>query len=169
LCLALILLFVMTAGVYGQETRELIVLGTLEGTTLAAASSSDLDAATAAKLTGAGLLGGAVGLVGGAYLGALLAHNDDCAECLDELGGALVLGTAGEAFLLPLGVHLANGSRGSYWTAALVSAGIGTAGVVIMRAAHWDPPTVPIVLVAVPLAQLTTSIAIERATDESNP
>jgi hypothetical protein len=161
--LLLVLLLVTPSGLSAQRAQELLVLGRLDEARLAAAV--DLDAGTAAKLTGAGILGGAIGLVGGAYLGALLAHDEDCAECLEELGGALVGGTAGEALLLPLGVHLANGSRGSYWTAALVSAGLATAGVVTMEAVHWDPPTVPIVLVVVPLAQLATSIAIERATD----
>jgi hypothetical protein len=154
------LLLLSAVRVSAQEARDLGVSGV--------APSSDLDAATAAKLTGAGILGGAVGLVGGAHLGALIAHNDNCADCLEELRGALVVGTAGEALLLPLGVHLANGSRGSYWKAALVSAGLAVTGVAIIEAAHWDPPTAPIVAVVVPIAQLVTSIAIERATDESD-
>ena len=172
LLLLLVLPLVTPAGLTAQRTRDLLVPRSDEAAWVAdparpasGLAASDLDAGTAAKLTGAGLLGGAIGLVGGAYLGALIAHDGDCAECLEELGGALVGGTAGEALLLPLGVHLANGSRGSYWTAALVSAGLAAAGVVTMKAAHWDPPTVPIVLVAVPVAQLATSIAIERATD----
>jgi hypothetical protein len=34
-----------------------------------------------------------------------------------------------------------------------------------LESVHYDPPGVPIILVTVPLAQLATSIAIERATD----
>jgi hypothetical protein len=145
-----------------QEARDLVVLGHLE--TLPASAVAELDAVTVARLAGAGILGGAIGLFGGAYLGAAIAHDEDCAECLEELTGALVVGTIGEGLLLPLGVHLANGRRGSYWTSALVSVGLAAAGAGLMEAAHWDPPTVPIVAVAVPVAQVATSIAIERAT-----
>jgi hypothetical protein len=34
-----------------------------------------------------------------------------------------------------------------------------------LETAHYDPPAAPIILVAVPIAQLAASIAIERATD----
>ena len=155
----------------GQEVRELFVVERLETRAPAGApvagtgrGTSDLDAGTATRLAGAGILGGAIGLFGGAYLGAAIAHNENCAECLDELGGALVGGTLGEGLLLPLGVHLANGRRGSYWTSALVSVGLAAVGAGLMEAAHWDPPAVPIIAVAVPVAQIATSIAIERST-----
>jgi hypothetical protein len=36
---------------------------------------------------------------------------------------------------------------------------------VALEAAHYDPPAAPIILIAVPIAQLMASIAIERATD----
>jgi hypothetical protein len=62
-------------------------------------------------------------------------------------------------------VHLANGSRGSYTTSALASLGIAAAGLLALQAVHYDPPGAPIVLIAVPVAQIATSIAIERATD----
>lgn len=111
-------------------------------------------------LAAAGLLGGAVGAVGGGYLGALMASDQD--EDLDEVAAALAGAAVGEALLLPLGVHLADGRRGGYWSAALVSAGLAGAGVAAMAASGWNPPVVPIVLVVVPVAQVGLSIAIER-------
>jgi hypothetical protein len=102
--------------------------------------------------------------VGGFYVGALLASDDD-GDDLDVLSGGVAVATIGEGLLLPLGVHIANGSRGSYGKSALTSLGIAAAGLLALQALHYDPPGAPIVLVAVPVAQLATSIAIERATD----
>lgn len=111
-----------------------------------------------------GLLGGAAGFVGGFYVGALLADGDE-ANDLDFLSGGVAGATIGEGLLLPLGVHIANDRQGSYLTSAAASLGIAAAGLLALEAAHYDPPAAPIVLVAVPIAQLVTSIAIERATD----
>lgn len=114
-------------------------------------------------VAGAGLLGGAVGLVAGGYLGALLAESGDD-EDLDYLGGAVVGAALGEGAMLPLGVHLADGRRGSYAASALVSLGLAGAGLLALEAVHYDVPGAPIVLVAVPVAQLVATIAVERAT-----
>lgn len=111
-----------------------------------------------------GLLGGAAGFVGGFYVGALLADGDD-ADDLDFLSGGVAGATIGEGLLLPLGVHLANDRQGSFLTSAAASLAIAAAGLLALQAAHYDPPAAPIVLVAVPVAQLVASIAIERATD----
>jgi hypothetical protein len=119
---------------------------------------------SAPVLAAGGLIGGAVGAVGGFYVGAVLASDGDDDD-LDFLSGAVAVGTIGEGLLLPLGVHIANGGRGSYATSALASLGLAAAGLLALEAAHYDPPTVPIVLIAVPIAQIATSIAIECATD----
>lgn len=133
---------------------------------LARVATADLDVGTAAKLSGAGLLGGAVGFFGGAYLGAYIADSDDDGlDDLDALHGALILGAIGESTLLPAGVHIANGRRGNYWISAAASIALAFGGIGLMEAAHWNAPAAPIVAVAVPLAQLATSIAIERSTD----
>ena len=176
--LLLVCLFVIVPpALTAQEAERLTALGHLDPAPPAAPPSprrsatalsarSDLDAGTAAKLAGAGILGGAVGFFGGAYLGAWMSGSGNrSVDDLEFLRGMLVGATIGEGLLLPAGVHIANGSRGRYWTSALVSVGIAAAGVGLREAAHGDPPAAPAIAVAVPLAQLATSIAIERATD----
>jgi hypothetical protein len=146
-----------------QEAADRTVRGQLA---VADAAAADLDMGTAARLSGAGILGGAVGFFGGAYLGAWIADSrDDGLDDLDALHGALIGATLGESTLLPLGVHLANGRRGNVWLSALASVGLAAGGVGLMEAAHWDAPAAPVIAVAVPLAQLAAAIAIERATD----
>jgi hypothetical protein len=122
------------------------------------------DSRSSPALALGGLLGGAVGFVGGFYAGALMADGDD-GDDLDFLSGGVAGATIGEGLLLPLGVHVANGQRGSYLHSAAASLGIAAAGLLALEALHYDPPGAPIVLVAVPVAQLAASIAIERATD----
>lgn len=114
-------------------------------------------------LAAGGLVGGAVGALGGFYVGAILGSDDD--DDLDFLGTGVAVGTIGEGLLLPLGVHIANGGRGSYMSSALASLGLAAGGLLALEAAHYDPPAAPIILIAVPIAQLAASIAIERATD----
>ena len=65
----------------------------------------------------------------------------------------------GEATLLPLGVHLANHRRGNYGLSLLASAALGAAGVLAVEVANDGWPLIPI-----PIAQLISSILIERAT-----
>lgn len=122
------------------------------------------EAGATAALVGAGLAGGAVGAVAGFYLGALMASGDDGGD-LDFLSGAVAGAAIGEGLLLPYGVHLANRKAGSYPVSALVSLGLAAAGLAALEAVHYDPPGAPIVLVAVPVAQIAASIAIERATE----
>jgi len=115
-------------------------------------------------LAAGGLIGGAAGALGGFYVGAILGSDDDDDD-LDFLGTGVSVGTIGEGLLLPLGVHVANGRRGSYMSSALASLGLAAGGLLALEAAHYDPPAAPIILIAVPIAQLAASIVIERATD----
>ncbi len=55
-----------------------------------------------------GIVGGAVGVVGGALAGAKFTEND-CEDC--ALVGGVYGAVAGGSALLPVGVHLANGRR----------------------------------------------------------
>lgn len=173
-------LFPAAPAAAAQEAADLTVRGRLAAVDLPAAprsyaaaadvpaarAAADLDVGTAARLSGAGILGGAVGFFGGAYLGAWIADSrDDGLDDLDAIHGALIGATLGESTLLPVGVHLANGRRGNLWLSTLASVGLAVGGVGLMEAAHWDAPAVPVIAVAVPLAQLATTIAIERATD----
>lgn len=104
----------------------------------------------------AGLLGGAAGLFGGAVIGSKF-HETPCEDC--GLEGAVYGAVAGESALLPLAIHVANGRRGSYAKSALVSLGIGAAGLGLALAADRGE-----LILGVPVLQLISSIAIERAT-----
>ncbi len=80
------------------------------------------------------LVGGTVGLYGGAVLGLALFGGDEYNSDEYEDIAAVVLGaTVGEVFLMPAGAHLANGSRGSYWS-ALGGSALGFAGFLALSA-----------------------------------
>jgi hypothetical protein len=71
----------------------------------------------------------------------------------------------GIAFGIPLGVHLLNGRKGSYWSAATASGmmmlfGVGALSTVRHHAAARA------IAIGVPLLQIGASIAIERTTAE---
>lgn len=174
LSLALIACFLAPADLSAQRSGDLradvrdLVAGAPPATAGALASiagprARPADGRSTPALIGAGLLGGAVGVVAGGYLGALI--TDDEAGDLDFLSGALYGAAIGEGLLLPLGVHLADDGDGSYPTAALASLALAGAGLLVLEAVHYDAPGAPIVLVAVPVAQIAAAIAIERATD----
>jgi len=113
-----------------------------------------------APLILAGLGGGTVGLFAGGLAGWQLAGgNSICGDDACGLEGGAYGAIIGESALLPLGVHLANHNRGNYWLSLLASAGIGAAGILAVDAANDGWP-----LIGVPVAQVISSILIERAT-----
>ena len=107
-----------------------------------------------------GLVGGAAGLLGGGAVGyafgggGRLCGDDPCG-----LEGGLLGAVGGEMLFLPLGVHLANHSRGNYGYSLLASVGLGLLGTGLASTANSGA-----LLLAVPIAQLASSIIIERAT-----
>jgi hypothetical protein len=103
-----------------------------------------------------GVLAGTAGTFGGAWIGNEITR-DACEDCFLE--GVIYGGVAGGSALLPLGVHLANGHRGNYGASLLASLGIGAAGLAVAGASQEGA-----VMLAVPVLQLISSIAIERAT-----
>lgn len=111
-----------------------------------------------------GLLGGAIGTLGGGYLGAAIV--DDTCEgegCFAGIiQGAFVGAAAAESVLLPLGVHLAAGGKGDFGTSLAASLALGAAGVGIAYATHVDDPLGAGLLMAVPLAQITVSVMQHR-------
>ena len=109
-----------------------------------------------ALLAAGGILGGAVGVFGGALAGARITQHD-CEDC--GIVGAAYGAVAGGSALLPLGVHLANGSRGRLVPSLLSSLAIGVAGVGVAAASNSVD-----VMIAVPVLQLMSSILIERRT-----
>ena len=84
-----------------------------------------------------GVLGGAIGLFGGAYTGLVL--NDGSESEWDEIGAAITGGLAGEALLLPLGAHLGNRRRGSFASDLGVSILGGLAGIGVIAISGGHP------------------------------
>jgi hypothetical protein len=106
-----------------------------------------------------GVAGGTLGFIAGGLIGSVLdgPPDDDCSEIC--FGDAVIPGVLiGEALGLALGVHLANGRRGSFPTGALVSAGILAVGVAGMLEE-------PEIVFLIPVGQLVGAIYAERRTD----
>ncbi|MEW5930095.1 MAG: hypothetical protein AB1941_21780 [Gemmatimonadota bacterium] len=97
-----------------------------------------------------GLVGGAVGAGVG-----LLAPG-----ARGDIGGAVRNATLGAAAGIPVGVHLANRSRGSLLLSGAVSLGIGAA---VFQSAGSGGEAVPL-LIAAPVVELVASTLVERAT-----
>ncbi len=116
--------------------------------------------ASTVGMVAAGLGGGTVGFFAGGLIGyelgggSLICGDDSCG--LEEAAYGAI---AGESVLLPLGVHLANRRRGNYGLSLLASAALGGLGILAVNATNDGTP-----LIVVPVAQLVTSVLIERAT-----
>ena len=106
----------------------------------------------------AGALGAGVGFLGG--LAAYGACEGDEICLSPALAGAIV----GETLALPLGVHLAEGRRGSYPLGALASAAVTAAGLGAMSLVGDSGAPAQGIAVLVPVAQLLASITVERRT-----
>jgi hypothetical protein len=115
------------------------------------------------NLVAGGLTGGVVGFFAFGIAGAFVASalSDDQGDGYEALGGFAIGALVGEAVFLPLGVHLANHRQGDYGVSLLVSAGIAALGLGLTGAME-DMGIV--FLPTVPVAQLITSISIERRT-----
>jgi hypothetical protein len=88
-----------------------------------------------------------------------LDRQDPCfaSDCDSDLGRGLVVATAGVTIGIPTGVHLANSRRGSYLKGLLGSTAIAAAGwgvAALADDARW--------LLAIPVAQITGAVLIER-------
>ena len=127
-----------------------------------AATQPQLQARTSAsdgRLILGGLAAGAVGFFAGGYVGALIA-DDASADEFAALGGFATGAVIGETIGVPLGVHLANRRQGKLLPSVFASAGISA--IALFAATRGEDHLE--YLVAVPLIQLVTSIAIERGT-----
>ena len=107
----------------------------------------------------AGLVGSAAGVLGGGYLGYHIDRADGrCSEWCGFSG--MFLGAAiGSAVLAPVAVHAANGGRGNLETTLFTSVVITGAGAVVALMTNSAE-----VLVAVPVAAIISSVALERST-----
>jgi hypothetical protein len=121
-----------------------------------AALSVDHPGTHPALLAVSGVVGGAAGLLAGAYVGSRVTEGD-CEDCF-FIGGAYGA-VAGWSSGIPLGVHLANGGRGRLLPSLGSSLAIGALG--LGAAAASDRYEI---MVAVPVLQLVSSILIERGT-----
>jgi hypothetical protein len=116
-----------------------------------------------AKMVVGGLIGGAAGLYLGGLFGANLSggglsSNDvGGGDSWNDLGNALLFGAIGESLGMALGIHMANGRRGSYWRDAIAVAGTGF--ILLIPAATIDNAWV-----IIPVAQLWSGIVVERRT-----
>lgn len=142
------------------SNREAEAISARGATISADDSAYASDSRPPARLVFSGILGGAAGFAGGAILGALLAPEPESDWDFTRVFAAGVAATAGEAALLPLGVHLENGRRGSYGYALAASTGIAALGLAV--AFNTADPYRGSALVSIPIAQLAASIAIER-------
>ncbi len=106
-----------------------------------------------------GLVGGAAGFFGGALAGSRIEESTGCGFGLEDCGlfGGFLGAFVGETLLLPLGVHIANGGRGNLAESYLAAVLIAGAGLGLSAASDRVEP-----MLLVPVAQLVTSILIER-------
>ena len=105
---------------------------------------------------------GLVGAVGGTFVGGVLgARLEDCEPYDDYCGlaGAVVGASIGSTFSVPLGVHLANQSRGNYAGSFLGSALVAGVGWSLTYATEDAVP-----LLFIPVGQIVVSAIIERMT-----
>jgi len=111
-----------------------------------------------------GILGGGVGLLGGAYLGAALNSAGGCRGEDCGLYGAIVGGLIGESLGVPFGVHLGGGSWHNFGLSLLASAGLTLAGTLLAQSVDRGGSNAgTAVLVMVPVAQISTALVLGRA------
>lgn len=114
--------------------------------------------------TGGMVLGGLLLGAGGLFAGALVGDRFQSFPCEDCIEGAFYGALAGESLAIPLGVHLANRRQGSVGAALAASFAIGALGVgAATVTGDWT------LMLAVPIAQIASSIAIERRTARPDP
>lgn len=113
---------------------------------------------------GAGIGLGVVGFAAGAF--AALVMTQDCTE-VDCLEAAFYGAAAGGTFGMALGVHLGNKRRGSLALDFVTGTAIWGAGIEIAEASNWDDTVTGVAFVAIPNAQLASTVAVERATGRS--
>lgn len=123
------------------------------------------------RVVGEALLGGLFavgGAVGGAYLGASIELSNGCSGEFCGLGGAVLGGAAGLAFVTPLGVYLAgntNGETGSFG-ATLGGSVLGTLAGIGLAAASQDEGVALAALAIGPVAGSMIGFNLTRRYDQ---
>jgi hypothetical protein len=128
-----------------------------------APTSQPLTRATLGAASGDGdgaklVFAGAIGAVAGFVVGAVALQSRSCGE-LDCWVPAFYAAMAGESLGVPVAVHLANGRQGRSRPALLASLAIGAGGLGVAMLCH-DPR----LLLAIPIGQIASSVAIEQST-----
>jgi hypothetical protein len=124
---------------------------------------NDRPSGSAERCVAAGLIMGTIGFLGGGLVGARIDKaTSDGYEEWDGLAGFVIGAPIGESLLLPVGVHMANGRRGSLPLAMLASVGITGTGIALAASAGEGG-----IVVAIPIAQLIACTAIERSTSRN--
>lgn len=115
------------------------------------------------RAVGFGLLLGVAGFAGGALIGS--AASDECLNADDIcIPQAAFFGAAGGGTLgMAAGVHLGNRRRGKFLLDFLVAAAVWGTGIAI-AAGSEDQDLRAAVLIAIPIVQLGTTVAVERST-----
>lgn len=130
------------------------------------------------RLVASGLAGGAAGWILGAIaVGAPLARaNPFGSDQLDDgswTPGIVIGFETGQAIGIPVAVHLANGRRGNLRASLSASFALAVAGTMLLWTEDFDElferPARQVVLIGIPVAQLITSIAIERRAASASP
>lgn len=104
---------------------------------------------------------GVLGMVSGLAVGAFIGHRFDRRPCDFCIEFGLVGAFVGTSLGSPYAVHLSNNGRGRLAPAVLASFAIAMGGLGVAAAAHDGR-----VLLAVPVLQIASAIAIERRTGE---
>lgn len=108
------------------------------------------------------LLGGAVGVVGGALIGAGLTPCAPGEEGFCTMPGLLIGPLVGTSICIPVMVHAFNGGRGNFGANVLATGGVGV-GLILTAVAVGGEAGF---LVTIPLAQMVTSVAVEETTED---
>lgn len=134
-------------------------------------AAQDLDGVSTERLARGGILGAGAGWLAGALaVGIPLAHTNPFGSGQlddDAWTPGLVIGfELGQALAIPLAVHRANEGRGQLREAMLTSLALGVAGTVLLWTddldALFEAPSRQAVLIAVPVAQIVSSIYFAR-------
>lgn len=108
-----------------------------------------------------GVLGGAGGFFLGAAVGAGLGKASGCHDEWCGFTGAVLGAIVGESLGTPFGVHAFNNKRGQYAPSALASLGMAAFGLYLLDEV---PDSAESLVWTIPLAQLASSIYVERTT-----
>ena len=124
------------------------------------------DQGSAGGSIGAGIgLGLAGFLVGGLTAAGIASHCSSDEYC--QLEAAFYGAAAGGTLGMALGVHLGNHRRGNFPLDFITGAAVWGTGIGIAAASHWDNTVTWGAFVAIPIVQLATTVAVERAVGRS--